>query len=220
MDYFPVFIDLHNKNVLVVGEYRILQFKIKKMIEAGAKIKYLTDLLPEEIEKQYKSERVHVFHGQFDQSYLEDVWLVVCGSNDIEIKRKIAKATADKNIFCNFVDEALISSFISPSVISKGDITIAVSTKGKSPALNKYLKNEILNKIGDEYIVLTEILGQIRQKVIDNIPEQTTRSELFDSIVQHPKVLELIKNNKHSKAEKLVAELVNEGINRHKLTST
>jgi precorrin-2 dehydrogenase/sirohydrochlorin ferrochelatase len=118
------------------------------------------------------------------------------------------------------VDEALISSFISPSVISKGDITIAVSTKGKSPALNKYLKNEILNKIGDEYIVLTEILGRVRQKVIDNIPEQKTRSKLFDSIVQHPKVLELIKNNKHSKAEKLVAELVNEGINCHKLTST
>jgi precorrin-2 dehydrogenase/sirohydrochlorin ferrochelatase len=219
MDYFPVFIDLHNKNVLVVGEYRILEFKIKKMIEAGAKIKYLTDLLPEEIEKQYKSERVQVFQGQFDQTYLEDVWLVVCGSNDIELKKKIARATAVKNIFCNFVDEASISSFISPSVISKGDITIAVSTKGKSPALNKYLKNEILNKIGDEYIVLTEILGQIRQKVIDNIPEQKMRSELFDSIVQHPKVLELIKKNKHSNAEELVVGIVNERINRQKLDS-
>ena len=145
--------------------------------------------------------------------------LVVCGSNDIELKKKIARATAVKNIFCNFVDEASISSFISPSVISKGDITIAVSTKGKSPALNKYLKNEILNKIGNEYIILTEILGQIRRKVIDNIPEQKTRGELFDSLVQHPKVLELIKNNKQSNAEKLVDELVNEGINRHKLTS-
>ena len=219
MEYFPIFIDLNNKNVLVIGDYRILEFKINKMIEAGAKIKYLTDLLPEKIKGLYESESIQFLHDQFDEKYLDDVWLVLCGSNDIKLKKIIAKATADRNIFCNFVDEAPISYFISPSVISKGDITIAISTKGKSPALNKYLKNEILNKIGNEYIILTEILGQIRRKVIDNIPEQKTRGELFDSLVRHPKVLELIKNNKQSLAEKLVDELVNEGINRHKLTS-
>ena len=214
MEYFPIFIDLNNKNVLVIGDYRILEFKINKMIEAGAKIKYLTDLLPENIKGLFESESIQFLHDQFDEKYLDDVWLVVCGSNDIELKKKIARETAVKNIFCNFVDEASISSFISPSVISKGDITIAVSTKGKSPALNKYLKNEILNKIGDEYIVLTKILGRIRQRVIDNIPEQKTRSDLFDSIVQHPKVLELIRKNKHLEAEDIVLELVNEGIDR------
>ncbi len=50
MEYFPLFIDLRDKNVLVIGEYRVLEFKIKKMIEAGAKIIYLTELLPEQIE--------------------------------------------------------------------------------------------------------------------------------------------------------------------------
>ena len=219
MEYFPIFIDLHDKNVLVIGEYRILEFKINKMLEAGAKIQYLTDLSPEKIEGLYKSKRVQFFQDQFKEQYLDNVWLVVCGSNDVELKKKIAKATDNRNILCNFVDEAPISSFISPSVISKGDITIAVSTKGKSPALNKYLKNEILNKIGDEYIVLTEILGRIRQNVIDIIPEQKTRSELFDSIVQHPKVLELLKNNKHSEAEEMVSELINEGIDRQKLAA-
>jgi precorrin-2 dehydrogenase/sirohydrochlorin ferrochelatase len=219
MEYFPIFIDLQNKNVLVIGEYRILEFKINKMIEAGARIKYLTDLLDEDLQKLYQSDRIQFIHDQYDESYLDDVWLVVCGSNDIGLKKKIARAAADKNIFCNFVDEAPISSFISPSVISKGDITIAVSTKGKSPAINKYLKNEILNKIGDEYIVLTEILGRIRQKVINNIPEQKTRSNLFDSIVQHPKVLELIKKNKRSEAEEMVIELVNEGIDQKKIAA-
>jgi precorrin-2 dehydrogenase/sirohydrochlorin ferrochelatase len=175
--------------------------------------------LDEDLQKLYQSDRIQFIHDQYDESYLDDVWLVVCGSNDIGLKKKIARAAADKNIFCNFVDEAPISSFISPSVISKGDITIAVSTKGKSPAINKYLKNEILNKIGDEYIVLTEILGRIRQKVINNIPEQKTRSNLFDSIVQHPKVLELIKKNKRSEAEEMVIELVNEGIDQKKIAA-
>jgi precorrin-2 dehydrogenase/sirohydrochlorin ferrochelatase len=217
MEYFPIFIDMQNKNVLIIGQYRILEFKIEKMIEAGAKIKYLADLLPDKIKKHIKSGRVQFFQDQFDIKYLDDVWLVVCGSNDIELKENIAKTTMERNIFCNFVDEAPISSFISPSVISKGDITIAVSTKGKSPALNKYLKNEILNRIGDEYIVLTDILGKIRQKVIDKIPDQKTRSDLFDSIVQNHKVLDLIKNNNHSEAEEMVIELLNEEINSQKL---
>ena len=116
------------------------------MIEAGAKIKYLTELVDEDLLERYQSKKIEFIHDQYDKSYLDNIWLVVCGSHDIDLKKKIAQQSAEKNIFCNFVDEAPISSFISPSVISKGDITIAISTKGKSPALNKYLKNEILNK--------------------------------------------------------------------------
>jgi len=213
MKYFPIFIDLHDKNVLVIGEYRILEFKIKKMLEAGAKIIYLTDLLPDQIEGLSESDHIKFVHGQFDETYLENVWLVVCGSNDVKLKKKIATATSEKKLYCNFVDEASISSFISPSVISKGDITIAISTRGKSPALNKYLKNEIINNIGDEYAKFADILGKMRKKVIENIPGQTRRSELFDSIVQHPEVLKLIKENKYSKAEELIHVMIENEIN-------
>jgi len=214
MEYFPIFIDLQNKNVLVIGEYRVLEFKINKMIEAGAIIKYLTDLLPEELEKLYQSERIQFIKDQFDESYLDNIWLVVCGSNDVELKKKIARVAAEKNIFCNFVDEAPISSFISPSVISKGDITIAISTKGKSPALNKYLKKEIMSTIGDEYSIFADILGKMRKKVIENIPGQKRRSELFDTIVQNSRVLDLIKGNNYSKAEELIEEMIDIEIKR------
>ena len=195
MDYFPIFINLHDKYVLVVGQYKILEFKIEKMIAAGAKIKFLSDLLPEKIEKYITSGKVHFVQDQFDEKYLDDIWLVVCGSHDVELKKKIAQTCADRHLFCNFVDEAPISSFISPAVITKGDITIAISTKGKSPALNKYLKNEILSKIGDEYSKFADLLGKKRQKVIENIPDQKKRGDLFDTIIQNPKVLGLIKEN-------------------------
>jgi len=214
MEYFPIFIDLRDKNVLVIGEYRVLGFKINKMIEAGAHIKYLTDLLPQELEEHYKTDRVQIIQDQFDESYLEDIWLVVCGSNDNELKKIIAQATADKNIFCNFVDEAPISSFISPSVISKRDITIAISTKGKSPALNKYLKNEILSAIGDEYSTFADILGKMRHKVITNIEGQKKRGEIFEMIVQNPKVLDLIRSNSYSEAEELIEKMIDTEIDR------
>ena len=217
MEYFPIFIDLKDKSVLVIGHYRILEFKIEKLIEAEAKIIYVSDCLSDKIENHIKSGKVTFYEDKFDEKYLNDVWLVVCGSDDTELKEKVARATTKRNILCNFVDEAPISSFISPTVLSRGDIIIAVSTKGKSPALNKYLKNEIISKISEEYIVFTEILGRVRQKVIDNISDQKKRSDLFDTIVRHPKVLDLIRSNKHTEAEQLVNTLIDEEIDRQKL---
>ena len=82
MEYFPIFIDLKGKNVLVIGDYRVLEFKIKKMIEAGAKITYLTELWPEQIKDLDKSDNVIFIRDQFNASYLDDKWLVVCGSDN------------------------------------------------------------------------------------------------------------------------------------------
>ena len=216
MDYFPIFLDLRDKYVLVAGQYKILEFKIKKMIRAGAKIKFLSDLLPKYLEKYVKSGKVLFIKDQFREAYLNDVWLVVCGSQDVELKKKIAETSAARNIFCNFVDEAPISSFISPSVISKGVITIAISTKGKSPALNKYLKNEIMDAIGDEYSQFAVILGKMRKKVIKRIPNQKKRRELFDTIVQDKRVQDMIRENKTAEAEILVGEIIEQEINRQK----
>jgi siroheme synthase-like protein len=214
MEYFPIFVDLRDKNVLVIGDYRVLEFKIKKMIEAGAKITYLTDLLPEQIKDLDKSESVIFIRDEFNPSYLDNIWLVVCGCNNTELKKKIIRATTEKNILTNFVDEGPISSFISPSVISKGDITIAISTKGKSPALNKFLKNKISNLIGDQYSKFAVLLGKKREKVIAHIPGQKNRSDLFDKIVQDPQILNLVKEDKILEAEKIIDELIDDEISR------
>jgi precorrin-2 dehydrogenase/sirohydrochlorin ferrochelatase len=212
MEYFPIFINLHDKLVLVIGHYKVLEFKVNKLLEAGAKIRFISDSLSIDSENYSKSDRISFFKDKFDAKYLDNVWLVICGSDDAELKTKLAQETERRNILCNFVDEAPISSFISPSVISKGDITIAISTKGKSPALNRYIKNKINDTIGDDYIYLAELLGKIRSKVINNISDIKRRSELFDTIVQHPKVLDLIKKNKFEEAEQLTLKLINKVI--------
>lgn len=218
MEYFPIFIDLHDKQVLVIGQYRVLEFKMEKMIEAGAKIIYLSDSLPEPLEKHVKSGRVIFYKEEYNIKYLKNIWLVVVGSNDMDLKLKIEKDAENKNIFCNFVDEAPISSFISPSVISKGILTIAISTKGRSPALNKVIKKKIDDTIGYEYVDFIDLLGEVRQKVLDNIPTQKQRGELLDTIAQNPEILNLIKKNNQAQAEQVVHEMIEKEINSLKLT--
>jgi len=215
MDYYPIFINLKNKTVLVIGQYRILEFKVEKLIEAGAKVRYVSKSLSEKLAKYIKSGKMSYSDEEFDVRHLQDVWLVICGSDDPELKDRIFKETEKQNILCNFVDDTPICSFIAPAVIEKGDVTIAISTSGKSPALSKYLKYKISNFLGAEYDSLAEILGKIRPLVIKNIPDQKDRSILFEKMVKHPKVLELVKNNKHIEAEEMVFKIVHEEISRH-----
>lgn len=213
MEYYPIYVNLRNKLVLVLGQYQILEFKIAKLLDAGADIRLVSKSLSKNIESYVKSNKIAYFNDEFYEKYLEDVWLVICGSDDTNLKTRVKCATQKQNIFCNFVDDISICSFIAPAVIEQGDITIAISTSGTSPALCKYLKNKIMNTIGDEYSKFADILGKIRNRVIINIPDQKKRSELFDSIVQDSKVQDLIRENNYSKAEKLIEEMIDDEIN-------
>jgi len=198
--------------VLVIGQYRILEFKIEKLIEAGAKIIYLSDALSPKLKKHVDTGRIIYLNEEYKNSLLDDVWLVVCGSDDTNLKKRIEQETKKSHIFCNFVDEPIPSSFISPSVINKGDIIVSISTKGKSPSLNRLMKKNVSDFLGDEYQKFTELMGNVRQKVLDNIDGQRNRAELFDSIVHNPKILDLLKQNKTSDAKKIADNIVDETI--------
>jgi len=212
LEYYSLLIDLQDKNVLVIGQYRILEFKIQKLIDAGAKIRYISESLSHKLQTFVDSGQIIYLNEKYNDDHLEDIWLVICGSDDTNLKKRIELATTKKHIFCNFVDEPIPSSFISPSVIRKGDITISISTKGKSPALNRLLKKKINEFVGEEYQLFAELMGSIRQKVLDNINGQKKRSELFDSIVKNTIVLELIKNKKLSEAKNMVNEILDKEI--------
>jgi precorrin-2 dehydrogenase len=216
MEYYSLLIDLRDKIVLVIGQYRILEFKIEKLITAGAKIKFISNSLSPKLKKHVDSGQITYLNEKYNDKHLDDIWLVICGSDDTELKKRVEQATNERHIFCNFVDEPLPSSFISPSVITKGDIIISISTKGKSPALNRLIKKKIDDFIGEEYRQFAELMGNIRLKVLDSIIGQQKRAELFDSIVQNPKLLELIKNNQLLEAEKMVHDIINQEIKNQK----
>jgi len=216
MKYYPMFVDMRDKLVLVIGQYRVLEFKMQKLLEAGAKIKYISEFLPENLQHEVDTGKVEYSNEQFNPGFLDNVWLVIAGCDDDELKAKIKSETEQRKIYCNFVDEAPISSFISPTVISKGDITIAVSTKGKSPALNRRLKKMISETIGDEYVILADLLGKIRPLVIKHISGQANRAEFFEKLLDDPKIFTMIKSSQISEAEKYMRTIVQQAISLQK----
>ena len=212
MEYYPIYVNLRNKLVLVLGQYQILEFKIAKLIEAGADIRFVSKSLSENIETYVKSNKIAYFNDEFNEKYLEDVWLVICGSDDTDLKARVERAAQKQNIFCNFVDDISICSFIAPAVIEQGDITIAISTSGTSPALCKYLKKKIIDNLGEEYTLLADLLGKIRPKVIKHIIGQSNRAEFFERILEDRILLNMVEYNQITEAERYLEKLIEQTI--------
>ena len=107
------------------------------------------------------------------------------------------------------VDVPELCSFIFPAIVSQGDVNIAISTSGTSPALAQNIKGKISDLIGPEYGLLAGILGRKRKEILKNIPDRKERSKLFHYLVNSG-AIELLRQNRNYEAETLISLIIEE----------
>jgi precorrin-2 dehydrogenase/sirohydrochlorin ferrochelatase len=114
--------------------------------------------------------------------YIKDVFLVIPTTSDQELNTRIAELAHQSCSLVNSVDG--LEDIAVPSIIEKGDITIAISTKGASPALSKYMRKKIEETISPEFEDMARILKDIRPKLIQQVPKQEDRSRILWNILE------------------------------------
>lgn len=193
MHYYPVFLDLKNKECLVVGAGSVGKRKIEILIKAAPKKIVVVD--PDGSKDFQKSlpKFVEVKNREFQEKDLDNKFLVIVATNNLELNKRISKLCHDRNILCNVVDRPNLCSFIVPSIVDKDVIKIAISTEGKSPAMSRYLKKIIENAIGDELVTLTKILGRMRPIIISQNRMSDENKKIFNSFIEDRFIL-AIKN--------------------------
>lgn len=155
--YYPVMLDLKNKEVLVVGAGKVAYRKIKNLIKAKAKITVVSN----EFLKEFESLNVNLIKDCYNEKYLKGKFLVIAATSNNKVNEKIAKDAKENSILCNVVDNKDISDFITPAVVSKEEVLISISTNGKYPALSKYIRKDLedrYSKYTKEYLELLETL--------------------------------------------------------------
>lgn len=207
MRYYPVFLDLQNRSVLVVGGGPVAERKVIPLLEAGARVRVVSPNLTPRLRQMVAHGEIAHRPGRFHETDLDGVCLVIGATGDVEVNARIARAAERRRLFCNIVDAPSLSSFIAPAVITRGDILIAISTSGRSPALAVRLKREIAALIGQEYARLAELLGRWRAQITRLIPHQRRRARLFHQLVESD-ILELLRAGCSPEAEQRVKELV------------
>lgn len=211
MKYYPVFLDLRDRWVLVVGGGSVAERKVAQLLEADARVRVISPELTPMLTQLAQAGQITYRPGEFEEVDLDGVWLVIGATDDAQVNQRVAQAARRRNLFCNIVDGPSLCSFLAPAIVARGDVLIAISTSGCSPALAQRLKREIAAYVGQEYAQLADLMSRWRALVMEKIPHQQQRAELFHLLVESD-ILDLLRAGQWSEAEQRASEWIEEAI--------
>ena len=182
--YYPMMLNIENKECVIIGGGDIAYRKILELIEYGASIKLVSPSINEDIKSLVHKKSINYIEDKYDKAYVENAYIVVASTNDSRVNNQIFIDCTDKKILVNVVDDPKNCSFIVPSKIRRGDLTIAISTNGKSPTLSRSIREDLEKKYDEHYETFLNILGDARQEVMVKVKDYSKKKEIFNDIMK------------------------------------
>ncbi len=189
MAYFPMFVDMTERECLIVGGGNVAYRKVMVMLDFGAKVTVVAEDICDELRKltiddtANKENRITFIKRRFERKDCDGMEMVIAATDDNALNHEIAEYCKAKGIMVNAVDQKADCSFIFPSYVKEKNLVAAFSSGGNSPVLTQYLKGkekEILTPFLGE---LNEYMGQIREKVIAEYDTEAERKRVFKEIL-------------------------------------
>jgi precorrin-2 dehydrogenase/sirohydrochlorin ferrochelatase len=206
MKYYPAYLDLRERPCMVIGGGAVAERKALALLEAGAVVTIISPMLTSKLHELSDSGKITYLQKQYEEKDISGEFLVIAATDSAEVNTLVASACRKKHVLVNVAVPPELGSFIVPSVVERGDLLIAISTSGASPALSKKIRQDIEQRYGTEYEILLEKLSAIRQRVLEEIPDEGKRRQVFQAIVDSD-VIDLIKQGKMHAAELRMAEI-------------
>jgi siroheme synthase-like protein len=160
--YYPIFLNVGGKRCVVVGGGNVALRKVEGLLRHGASVDVVSPELCDELETLVESGHINVFRRAYRPGDIEGAFLAIAATDDSLTNKAVADECARFNIIVNVVDDAALSSYISPSVLERGDLAIAVSTSGGSPALARRIRSHIEGILAPEYAELVGMVEEVR----------------------------------------------------------
>ncbi|WP_031513653.1 precorrin-2 dehydrogenase/sirohydrochlorin ferrochelatase family protein [Desulfofalx alkaliphila] len=193
---YPIYLRLAGEKCLVVGGGKVAQRKVKSLLKSDACVTVVSPRLTSELHRLKEEHKITYHAEEFKEGHLEGMQLVISATDNEEVNRRVAELCFSKNILVNVADDPGKCSFFVPAVVRQGDLSIAVSTGGKSPLLAARIREQLERTYGPEYAEFLELLGQVRIDLIQNIDQPEKRREILEDIVQSD-ILSLIKEKRY-----------------------
>ena len=210
MPYYPVFLDLNNQKVLVVGGGDVAERKIRTLLIYGCRISIISPHLTRHLKQLVAKKRIHHLPYESLGTVMDDAFMVIAATDDQEVNTQIASQAKEKGLLVNAVDQPGDCNFIMPSIVKRGDLQIAISTAGKSPALAKKLRKDMESIVGPEYDSFLELLGMIRKKLLSKGQPSSRNKTIFQKLVGS-NLLELIKKGDRNEIRDTLRSILGEG---------
>ena len=172
---FPIFLKLEGRKCVVVGGGAIAEQKLTSLLEAGASVIVIAPAATAAIQQYAEEGAIAWKKKTFEPVDLDGALLAVSATADRQVDERVYREAERLGVLCNAVDDPPRCHFYYPSVIRRGDLQIAISTNGKSPALAQRLRKELEVTFDSSYEQWLEWLGRVRELYFNSPIEPGTR---------------------------------------------
>ncbi|HET7299157.1 MAG TPA: siroheme synthase CysG [Oleiagrimonas sp.] len=183
MSLYPLFANLNGRTVLVVGGGAVAARKVAGLLEAGARVNVAAPALTASLLRLAQKRRIRHVDGNFHASWLDDAWLVIAATGDASVNAQVARHAETRCIFVNVVDDAELSQFHVPARLSRGPLTLAISSGGTAPALSRRLRSELEIVLDSSLGKLAELTARHRIRIRRAFPDVDARRRFYDDLV-------------------------------------
>jgi len=183
MPLFPIFLKLTARPCLVIGAGNLAESKIESLRAAEAQVTVIAPQASRAIEELAASGEITLQRREYSAGdVVEGTFLVVTATNLPEVNRAVYLEATSKSVICNAVDDPPYCDFYFPSVVRRGDLQIAISTAGNSPALAQRLRKEINAALPLDTGAWLAELGNLRREVLQLEPLNEARKQLLHTL--------------------------------------
>jgi precorrin-2 dehydrogenase/sirohydrochlorin ferrochelatase len=196
MRYYPINLDIRNRNCLVIGGGGVGTRKALALLACGARVTVVSPEVTQRLADLAGSHVLVLAQRSYREEDLETMFLVIGATDAEELNRRVHRDAEKRGILCNIADRPEICNFILPSVVRRGDLTIGISTSGRSPALAKKL--------------LLHLMGTIRRKLLKEAHAPEAHKPLFEQLVDSD-LPAMIREDRRADIDRLLHEVLGQG---------
>jgi uroporphyrin-III C-methyltransferase/precorrin-2 dehydrogenase/sirohydrochlorin ferrochelatase len=213
MDYYPLFMKLTDRPCLVVGGGNVAMRKVTLLRKAGARVTVVSPALGPELAQLHEAGEIEHIPRAFEDGDVARRVLVVAATDDEDVNRHISEVATGQFVPVNVVDRPELCTFITPSMIDRSPLQVAISTGGASPVLARLLRSRIESFLPASYGRLAGMLESLRERAKARLPNPELRRRFWERLLEGP-VTELVLSGRDDAARKIVEDALDEGLDR------
>jgi len=205
--YYPVYIQLLEQPCTVIGGGKIAEGKVEGLLTAEANVTVISPNLTLRLHELAEEKQITYVARAYQPGDLMGAFMVICATDQAEINHQVWQEASANRQLVNVVDDTPRCNFIAPSILRKGDLTIAISTSGKAPALAVRLRERLQRELGSEYERFLELAGELREPLARNVPDFETRKALWYELVDS-EILDALARGDETSAREIISQVV------------
>lgn len=215
--FYPVFLNLAGKRIVIIGGGSVSERRVLSLLRCGALVTVVSPEVTPRLQSLADSNAIVLHRRSYLCGDCAGAFLIFCATNDPAVQTAVWKEAHRSGTLVNTADEPDRCDFIMPAVVEQGDLTIAISTNGKSPALAAHLRRRFSRLIGPEYGELLRRMVEIRAEIRQRVSDFEHRKELHYRIIASG-VLRLLRRGQRADAERLIRRTAEHYIHEKRLT--